>query len=61
FQIGPISQVAEFPTQGGGFDFDISRDGERLLFASLQEDSGQSASMDPLTLVVGWTADLERP
>ena len=61
FQIGPINRVGEFPTQGGGFDFDVSRDGERLLFASLKEESGQSTRMDPLTLVMGWTADLERP
>ncbi len=61
FQIGPITRIAEFSTQGGGFDFDVSRDGERLLFASLQEESGQATRMDPLTLVLGWTADLERP
>ncbi len=61
FRIGPVQRIAEFRVQSLGFDFDLTSDGQRILVASILEDEGQSASMDPLTLVLGWTADLERP
>jgi len=61
FRIGPIRKVGEFSVQSLGFDFDLSADGQRLLVASVLEEEGQGAKMDPLTLVLGWTADLARP
>jgi len=61
FRIGPIRKVGEFSVQALGFDFDFSADGQKILVASVLEEEGQGARMDPLTLVVGWTADLVRP
>ena len=61
FRIGPIRKGGEFSVQSLGFDFDLSADGQRLLVASVLEEEGQGAKMDPLTLVLGWTADLARP
>jgi Tol biopolymer transport system component len=60
-RIGPIGKVGEFSVQALGFDFDFSADGQRILVASVLEEEGQGARMDPMTLVLGWTADLERP
>ena len=61
FRIGPIRKIGDFSVQSLGFDFDLSGDGRRFLLASVQEEEGLGSKMDPMTLVVGWTADLERP
>jgi dipeptidyl aminopeptidase/acylaminoacyl peptidase len=61
FRVGRIEDLFQGVPTSGGFGVDISRDGQRLLVASIDQDSGQSATMDPLTLVLEWTRDLERP
>ena len=61
FRIGPIRKIADFRLQTLGFDFDPSPDGQRILISQVLEEEGQGAKMNPMTLVLGWTADLERP
>ena len=61
FRIGPIRTIGEFRVQSLGFDFDLSGDSQQILVASVLEEEGLGAKMDPMTLVLGWTADLERP
>ena len=61
FRVGPIRDIADLRVQTLGFSVSPAPEGEKILVASLLEAEGQSSSMDPMTLVLGWTADLERP
>jgi Tol biopolymer transport system component len=61
FRVGPIRDIADLQVQTLGFSVSPAPEAEKILVASLLEAEGQSSSMDPMTLVLGWTADLERP
>ena len=61
FRVGRIEDLFQDVLPTSGFGLDIAPDGQRLLVASAPEGSGLPSRMEPLTLVLNWTRDLERP
>ncbi len=60
FGVGPVEESPITTGPFSWFSFDVTVDRDRLLVMKPTGDDSGRARMDPLTLVLNWTADLER-
>jgi Tol biopolymer transport system component len=56
FRVGTVRPLFQTQRTGAGYQYDVSADGQRFLINTLPED----AEPAPITVVVNWTAGLQR-
>jgi hypothetical protein len=55
FEIGAVKPLFEARLGAGGYQYDVSADGQRFLINPVTERTGTS----PVTVVINWTAALK--